>query len=190
MLALPSIDSINTVIGAEATQFNITLQSSMDAEAMLKITQVTQQLREMIVRYHHSDGAPTGDIPVPEVEEPSGLAHDEELHVEGLLHEESHLSCDVEEDAQTRGGRSSLSEDSEHIHEGKLQHSVRFASSVASQATGKISASAKYDSMTGEDESRIGANVWSALSTWRTPTMVVSTSSRDASTPSLKPWTR
>ena len=26
MLALPSIDSINTVIGAEATQFNITLQ--------------------------------------------------------------------------------------------------------------------------------------------------------------------
>ena len=87
----------------------------MDTEATLKITQVTQQLREMSVRYHHSDGAPTGDIPVPEVEEPSGPAHDEELHVEGLLHEESHLNCDVEEDAQARGGRSSLSEDSEHI---------------------------------------------------------------------------
>ena len=126
---------------------------------MLKIAQVTQQLREMIVRYHHSDGAPAGDFPVPEVEEPSGPAHDEELHVEGRLHEESHLNCDVEEDAQARGGRSLLSEDSEHIHEGKLQHSVRFASSVASQATGKSNASAKYDTMTGEDESRIRANV-------------------------------
>ena len=163
MLALPSIDSINTVIGAEATQFNITLQSSMDAEAMLKITQVTQQLREMIDRYHRGDGAPTGEIPVPEVEEPSGLAYDEELRVEGLLHEESHLNCDVEEDAQARGGRSSLSEDSEHIQEVKFQHSVRFASSVASQATCKSNASAKYDTMTGEDESRIGANIVARL---------------------------
>ena len=96
MLALPSIDSINTVIGAEATQFNITLQSSIDAEAMMKITQVTQQLREMTDRYHRVYGAPTGEIPVPEVEEPNGLDHDEELRVEGLLHEDSHLNCDVE----------------------------------------------------------------------------------------------
>ena len=57
MLALPSIDSINTVIGAEATHFNITLQSSMDAEAMMKITQVTQQLRELTERYQLEFGA-------------------------------------------------------------------------------------------------------------------------------------
>ena len=56
-----------------------------------------------------------------------------------------------------------LSEDSEHIQEVKTPHSVRFANSVASRATGKSNASAKYDTMTGEDESRIGVNVVARL---------------------------
>ena len=45
----------------------------------------------------------------------------------------------------------------------KTPHSVRFASSAASSATGKSNVSAKYDTMTGEDESRIGANVVARL---------------------------
>ena len=45
----------------------------------------------------------------------------------------------------------------------KIQHSVRFTRSVASHATGKSNASVKYDTMTGEDESRIGANIVARL---------------------------
>ena len=108
--------------------------------------------------YQTEFGAPAGDLPVPEVGNSNGLDQGDLLLLEEMLGE-SYPNCDIEDDVQARRGRSPLSEDNEHIHEGKLQHSVRFASSVASQATGKSNASAKYDSMTGEDESRIGANV-------------------------------
>ena len=131
----------------------------MDAEAM---EEITRQLREVTDWYQTEFGAPAGDLPVPEVGNTNGLDQDDLLQLEEMLGE-SYLNCDVEDDVQARGGRSSLLEDSEHIYEEKLQHSVRFASSVASQATGKTNASAKYDSMTGEDESRIGANVVARL---------------------------
>ena len=115
--------------------------------------EITQQLREVTDWYQDLFGAPAGDLPVSEVENPSGLDHDGE----------SHLNCDVKDDVEAQGGRSSLSDDSELIQEVKIPHSVRFASSVASHATGKSNASAKYDGMAGEDESRIGANVVARL---------------------------
>jgi hypothetical protein len=127
----------------------------MDAEAM---EEITRQLREVTDWYQAEFGAPAGDLRVPEVGNKDGLDQDDLLRLEEMLGE-SYLNCDGEDDGQARGGRSSLSEDSAHIQEVKFQHSVRFASSVASQATGKSNASAKYDTMTGEDESRIGANV-------------------------------
>ena len=107
----------------------------------------------------NESGAQAEDLPVPEVGEQSGLDHDEILLLEGLLHGESLHNSDVDGDVEAQGGQSLLSEDSEPILEVKTPHSVRFACSVASGVTGKSNMSAKFDTMTGEDESRIGANV-------------------------------
>ena len=107
----------------------------------------------------NESGAQAEDLPVPEVGEQSGLDHDEILLLEGLLHGDSLHNSDVDGDVEAQGGQSLLSEDSEPILEVKTPHSVRFACSVASGVTGKTNMSAKFDTMTGEDESRIGANV-------------------------------
>ena len=144
----------------EATQFINILQSSTDAEAMMRVTEEPRKITDW---YQREFGAPAEDQPVPDVEEPIGLDHDEILLLEGLLHGKSLLNSNVEGDVDAQGGHSLLSEDSASIQEVKTPHSVRFACSVASATTGKSNVSAKYDTMTGEDESRIGANVVAKL---------------------------
>ena len=83
--------------------------------------EITQQLREVTDWYQEVLVAPGGDLLVTEVGEQSGLDHDDELLLEGLVHGESHLNCDVKDDVEAQGGRSSLSDDSEFIQEVKIR---------------------------------------------------------------------